>query len=97
MASFKQLPSGNWRVQVRRKGTYASQTLRRHKDATEMSPEERPTFLNIGKAIKSAGKLCELGERLTEAHSTELDSLMDEMVRGRDYVSNLLHSCLFEA
>jgi integrase len=35
MASFKQLPSGNWRAQVRRKGVYASETFRRHKDAQE--------------------------------------------------------------
>ena len=35
MATFKQLPSGNWRVQIRRKGRYASQTFRRYKDAEE--------------------------------------------------------------
>lgn len=35
MATFKLLPSGNWRAQVRRKGVYASETFRRHKDAQE--------------------------------------------------------------
>jgi integrase len=33
MATFKQLPSGNWRVQIRRKGRYLSETFRRWKDA----------------------------------------------------------------
>lgn len=35
MATFKQLKSGNWRVQVRRKGRYVNETFRRHKDAEE--------------------------------------------------------------
>src|SRR5450631_4636108 len=33
MATFKQLPSGNWRVQIRRKNTYLSETFRRYRDA----------------------------------------------------------------
>jgi hypothetical protein len=33
MASFRQLPSGNWRVQVRQKGRYAAESFRRKKDA----------------------------------------------------------------
>ena len=35
MATFKKLSSGNWRVQVRRKGRYLSETFRRHADAEE--------------------------------------------------------------
>lgn len=35
MATLKQLPSGNWRAQVRRKGRYISETFRRHKDAED--------------------------------------------------------------
>ena len=35
MATFKQLPSNNWRVQVRRKGRYVSETFRRRKDGEE--------------------------------------------------------------
>ncbi len=34
MATFTQLPSGNWRVQIRRKQSYASDTFRRYVDAT---------------------------------------------------------------
>ncbi len=35
LATIRRLPSGNWRVQVRRKGRYVSETFRRHKDAEE--------------------------------------------------------------
>jgi len=35
MATFKQLPSGNWRVQIRRKRSYVSETFRRYRDAEE--------------------------------------------------------------
>lgn len=33
MATIRKLSSGNWRVQVRRKGRYIGETFRRHKDA----------------------------------------------------------------
>lgn len=33
MPTFKQLPSGNWRVQIRRKRAYISETFRRYRDA----------------------------------------------------------------
>ncbi len=39
MATLKQLPSGNWRVQVRRKGRYIGETFRRRKDAEEWALE----------------------------------------------------------
>jgi integrase len=35
VASFTQLPSGNWRVQVRRKNRYVAETFRRRKDGEE--------------------------------------------------------------
>ena len=35
MVTFKQLLSGNRRAQVRRTGSYASETFRRHEDAQE--------------------------------------------------------------
>lgn len=37
MATFRKLSSGNWRVQVRRKGRYLSETFRRHADAQAWS------------------------------------------------------------
>ncbi|KYG20549.1 hypothetical protein SE92_09940 [Bradyrhizobium sp. AT1] len=50
VATFIQLPSGNWRVQVRRKNRYVSETFRRRKDG------EMPT--RSGSA--SAGGRCAL-------------------------------------
>ena len=35
MATFTQLVSGNWRVQVRRKTRYVAKTFRRRKDGEE--------------------------------------------------------------
>jgi len=35
LASFTELPSGNWRVQVRRKIRYVSETFRRRKDGED--------------------------------------------------------------
>jgi len=35
VASFTQLPSGGWRVQVRRKNRYVAETFRRRKDGEE--------------------------------------------------------------
>jgi integrase len=37
LATFKKLNSGSWRVQVRRKGRYLSETFQRHADAQEWS------------------------------------------------------------
>lgn len=35
MATFTRLPSGRWRVQIRRKQSYASETFLRHDDARQ--------------------------------------------------------------
>lgn len=39
MATFTQLTSGNWRVQVRRKTRYVAETFRRRKDGEEWALE----------------------------------------------------------
>jgi len=39
LATFRQLPSGNWRVQVRRKERYIGESFRRRKDAEEWALE----------------------------------------------------------
>lgn len=35
MATFPQMASGNWRVQIRRKTRYVAETFRRRKDGEE--------------------------------------------------------------
>lgn len=42
MASFTQLPSGNWPVQVRRKNRYVSETVRRRKDGEDWALDREP-------------------------------------------------------
>ena len=39
VASFTQLPSGSWRVQVRRKNRHVAETFRRRKDGEEWAPD----------------------------------------------------------
>jgi hypothetical protein len=58
VASFIQLSSGNWRVQVRRKGRYLAQTFRRKKDAESWALEtERSIDLGREPRAKSALKV----------------------------------------
>lgn len=52
MAVFSKLPSGNWRVQVRRKGSYASNTFRRRADADSWALEAERN-IDLGIAPKS--------------------------------------------
>jgi len=49
MATFTQLGSGNWRVQVRRKGRYVAETFRRRKEPW-FSTRGRPGMARIGSA-----------------------------------------------
>lgn len=48
MASFVQLPSGNWRVQVRRKSRYVAETFRRRKDGEAWALDMERSIDRIG-------------------------------------------------
>jgi hypothetical protein len=53
MATFTQLASGNWRVQVRRKTRYVAETFRRRKDGEEWAlatstAMDRPSHARCG-------------------------------------------------
>ena len=67
MATFKQLPSGNWRVQVRRKGSYTSETFRRYRDAEEwaLASERR---IDLGETPPKRGRV----DPTTLAHLIDL-------------------------
>jgi integrase len=54
LATFVSLPSGNWRVQVRRKGRYVSETFRRRKDAEEWALDNERR-IDRGEAPRRAG------------------------------------------
>ncbi|NYZ16946.1 tyrosine-type recombinase/integrase [Azospirillum sp. RWY-5-1] len=67
MASFTKLPSGSWRVQVRRKGRYVSETFLRREDARQWAVEaerqidrgEAPRDSRTAR-LKTFGELIEL-------------------------------------
>jgi len=55
IATFTKLPSGAWRVQVRRKGRYVGETFRRHDHAREWATEVgRYVGLKIGQETECA-------------------------------------------
>ncbi len=63
MAVITKLPSGNWRVQVRRKGSYASNTFRRRADADVWALEaERNIDLGIAPKAVSPAKIRTVGD-----------------------------------
>lgn len=69
MATIRQLPSGSWRVQVRRNGLYAAKTFERHRDAQAWGVEaehrinkgERPN--RSEPQFATVGQLIDLHER----------------------------------
>ncbi|WP_249135128.1 hypothetical protein [Bradyrhizobium sp. AUGA SZCCT0222] len=67
MATFTQMASGNWRVQVRRKTRYVAETFRRHKDGEEWALEmERNSDRNgsskprVARSVRTFGDLIDL-------------------------------------
>ena len=55
MATFTQLISGNWRVQVRRKTRYVAETFRRRKDGEEWALEMERNIDRNGSSKPRAG------------------------------------------
>jgi integrase len=55
LATLVQLPSGNWRAQVRRKGRYICGTFRRHKDADEWALDNERR-IDRGEAPRPSGR-----------------------------------------
>ena len=67
MATFTQMASGNWRVQVRRKTRYVAETFRRRKDGEESALEmERNIDRNgsstprVARNVRTFGDLIDL-------------------------------------
>jgi hypothetical protein len=55
VATFTQLASGNWRVQVRRKTRYVAETFRRRKDGEEWALEMERNIDRNGCRLMDAG------------------------------------------
>jgi len=88
MATILQLPSGRWRVQVRRKPSYASETFPRHEDArTWATATERR--IDLGEAPLKRAKV----DPTTFAHLIDLH-VQDRREVGMDCAGDPGH-CAF--
>jgi hypothetical protein len=83
MATFTKLPSGSWRVQVRRKGKYVNETFLRRKDAEEwaLDVERRidrgeSVFAGRARDTKTFGDLVQL-------HREDLQEVGKRMGRSK--------------
>lgn len=71
MASFTQLPSGNWRVQVRRKNRYVSETFRRRKEGEDWAFDmERNIDRNGSSKPRVVRNVCTFGD-LIDLHDED--------------------------
>lgn len=94
MATFKQLPSGNWRAQIRRKGTYASETFRRNKDAQEwaLATERR---IDLGEtATRSKVKDPTTFGDLIDLHITDMKEVRRAPRRSKAFTLDALQTKL---
>ncbi len=98
MASIKQLSSGNWRVQVRRKQCYASETFRRHEDAKRWALAVERS-IDLGETPSRRSKvdpttfghlidlhridMCEVGRAPSRSKAFTLDTLQDKLGKVR--------------
>jgi hypothetical protein len=72
VASFTQLASGDWRVQVRRKTRYVSQMFRRRKDGEEWALEmERNIDRNGSSKLRAARNVHTFGD-LIDLHDEDM-------------------------
>ena len=72
MATFTQLASGNWRVQVRRKTRYVAETFRRRKDGDEWALEmERNIDRNGSSKPRAARNVRTFGD-LIDLHDEDM-------------------------
>lgn len=94
MATITKLPSGHWRVQIRRKQSYASETFLRHEDARKWATETEHR-IDRGEPPLKRGKvdpttfahlvdlhvddMCEVGKAPRRSKQFTLNSLKDKL------------------
>ena len=94
MASYTRLSSGNWRVQIRRKGRYVANTFRRKSDAESWAFEmERRADLGRGLTKLRPSKLRTLGD-LVDVHISDMAEVGKPLRRSKEYSLALLKSRL---
>ena len=82
MASYNKLPSGYWRVQVRRKGQYASSTFRRKSDA-EAWALQRELAAEGGKSIVQLKPDNQTFGDLIDLHVSDLAEVGKPLLRSK--------------
>jgi hypothetical protein len=99
MAAFNRLPSGYWRVQVRRKRKYASRTFRLKTDAERWALEaERAIATGKGIDAPPVDRLTTLGD-LIRLHITDMAEVgkapLRSKAKSRDKIQGSLGGFLF--
>lgn len=90
MPTFKQLPSGNWRVQVRRKNSYVSETFRRFRDAEEWAlAVERKIDLGVS-PTKSALRDATTLSHLIDLHIEDMKEVHKAPRRSKAFTLSAL-------
>jgi len=94
MAVITKLPSGSWRVQVRRKGSYASNTFKRRADADGWALEaERNIDLGIAPKSVSPSKVKTLGD-VIDLHLQDMAEVGKPIRRSKSAVLAALKNSL---
>lgn len=85
MASFTRLSTGNWRVQIRRKGRYVANTFRRKADADSWALEmERRIDAGRGTSRLSSKQLQTVGD-LIDVHIKDMAEVGKRLRRSKEY------------
>lgn len=94
MAGFTRLESGNWRVQVRRKNSYVSETFRRHADAQKWALEmERKIDQGRTPTRRSISDPTTVGD-LIDLHVNDMLEVGKPMRRSKSFVMESLKTQL---
>lgn len=90
MATIKKLPSGSWRVQVRRKGRYASETFVRREDARRWATETESKIDRGNSPVKSRiARVTTFGE-LVDLHIEDLIEIGKTIGRSKTATLDML-------
>lgn len=94
MATFKKLPSGNWRTVVRRKGVYKSDTFRRRKDAEQWALEiERRIDRGESVSTQRVANVSTFGD-LIDIHIADMHEVNKPLRRSKAFSLKMLKTKL---
>lgn len=85
MATFTKLKSGSWRVQVRRKGQYASQTLRSRADANRWATEVERQFGANQQEADPSKRVVQFVADVIDLHVSDMRAVGRPALRSKTY------------